>query len=331
MNQHDDHSVIYDLVSKKLTGELSLEEKLVLDQLMSASEENQRIATEVEKIWNQSAPSVQVDTDLAWNALSDRITEHDEDNVIPITVAPSNSFRLISIAASFALIIGIFALYQLGQPPEVLTHVAADTELITLPDGTKVDVQAGSTISYPKEFTQKTREITLSGTAFFDVTKNTEKPFIIHSGEVDVKVLGTSFYVQTTDEGNIDVNVKTGTVRVAQVADTSNHVILQADENIRFEKNSGQLKLIENVENNLFWKTKTLIFRRTPLTQVVDIVNSSYNKEISLGNTELSNCKLTATFKNNSFEEVIEVIKTTFSITIDQKDSKWILNGKGCE
>lgn len=331
MNQHNDHSVIYNLISKKLTGELSPEEKSVLDQLMSASEENQRIATDVEKIWNQSAPSVQVDTDLAWNALSDRITEHDEDNVIPITVAPSHSFRLISIAASLALIIGIFALYKWGQKPIMLTRLATITELITLPDGTKVDVQAGSTISYPEEFTGKIREITLSGTAFFDVIKNVEQPFIIHSGEVDVKVLGTSFYVQTTHEGNIDVNVKTGTVRVAQVADTSNQVTLQANENIRFEKKTGQLNPIDHVENHLFWKTKTLVFRRTPLTQVVDIVNSSYNKEISLGNIELSNCNLTATFKNNSFEEVIEVIKTTFSITIDRKDSKWILNGTGCE
>ena len=330
MNNNDKHSVIYDLTAKKLSGEISPEEQKALDQDLSISEENKNLHSDLEWIWDKSAPSIEVDTNSAWEKLSEKISEDKEKETPIIEISPTRTFQWMSIAATLLLAIGIFSLYKLQQVDDII-YTASKIEEITLPDGSIVNLKKNTTITYPEKFTALSREINLEGEAFFDVERNEKKPFVIHTNSIDVKVLGTSFFVNTNNSNETEVNVKSGKVLVTDIANDKNKVVLQKNENIVFDKNKRSFKNKELEENKLFWKTKTLIFKRTMLQEVVNVVNLNYNKNVVIENEIMKNCKLTVTFKNKSFEEIMEVIKATFNASTEHQQNQILLKGESCE
>lgn len=331
MNNNDKHSVIYDLTAKKLSGEISPEEQKALDKDLSISEENEKLYSDLEWIWDKSAPSIEVDTNSAWEKLSEKISNEQVEEETPvIEIRPTRSFQWMSIAATLLLAIGIFSLYKLQQVDDII-YTASAIEEITLPDGSIVNLKKNTTITYPEKFSASSREVSLKGEAFFDVERNERKPFIIHTNSIDVKVLGTSFFVNANNNQETEVNVKSGKVLVTDIKDDKNKVVLTKDENIVFDKDKRSFKNKKLEENKLFWKTKTLIFKRTMLQEVVNVVNLNYNKNVVIENEIMKNCKLTVTFKNKSFEEIMEVIKATFNASTEHQQNQILLKGESCE
>lgn len=327
MSINDKHSVIYDLGAKKLSGEISIDEQLQLDKLILESEDNKIIYDDLVKVWNNSQSKIKVDVDLAWDKLSTRI---DNDITPVIELKLTRNFQWMSIAASILLVLGIFSIYKFNQV-EIINYTASVTEQIQLPDGSKVDLKANSSLEYPEKFTENNREVKLIGQAFFDVERDESKPFIIHTNTVDVQVLGTSFYVNSYGNGDVEVKVKTGKVKVTDVLNDTNNVVLIKDENILFTHMKHTFNVAKIEVNKLYWQTKTLVFKRTTLQNAVDLINTNYNKNVVIANEEMKNCKLTVTFKNKSFEEVMEVIKATFNAKTEFIENEILLKGEGCE
>jgi transmembrane sensor len=198
-----------------------------------------------------------------------------------------------------------------SKPITVLAKQAVLND--TLPDGSVVTINKGSSISYNSKLKGETRKVKLKGEAFFNVTPNKKKPFVISVNDVQITVVGTSFNVKNIN-GNTEVVVETGIVQVTRGGKT---VELNANEKTEVHAQDSVLNK-EQVRDKLYnyYRTKQFVCDETPLWKLVEVVNEAYNSHIVIGNPGIRNLTITTTFDNESLEQVLNVIKETFNITI---------------
>ena len=229
------------------------------------------------------------------------------------------------IAASIAIVIGLglFAYWIYNKRPKEITVVAQKAVLSdTLSDGSVVTVNKGSSISYLSKFQGETREVSLNGEAFFNVTPDKEKPFIISVNDVQITVVGTSFNVKTVS-GNTEVVVETGIVKVTRGGKT---VELKANEETMVNAKDSALTK-EKVSDQLYkyYRTKEFVCDETPLWKLVEVINEAYQSHIVIGNPAIKNMGITTTFNNESLDQVLNVISITFNISIVKEGDTIIL------
>ncbi|OOV19152.1 FecR family protein [Flavobacterium sp. LM4] len=269
-----------------------------------------------------------------------------------ITLEPQKRTRKRAVRILFAAA-GIIALIALGntlffKPQAAITTpvteqpaIAANTsidfsgkQLIRLPDGSTVLLNDNSTLKYKQDsFNTKTREVTLTGEAFFDIKRNEKKPFIVHTGKVQTKVLGTAFNINTyNSSGNIEVTVARGKVQVGD--DEKIYGIITPNQQIKVNKNTLSFE-----QNNISaavvteWKSNYLILDDINMEEAIALISQKYKVQISLANEKIKNCRITASFLND--EDLDHVLKVISSVIETEyrynKSGTIILDGKGCE
>lgn len=214
-----------------------------------------------------------------------------------------------------------------------MSAVSQAIKTITLPDGTLVSLNSNTHIKYPKRFGKNTREVIIEGEAFFEVKPNKDKPFIIHAGNAQIKVLGTSFNVCAYPNAKlVEVIVKTGTVQVLNkttVTTQNNELILTPGEKGTLVFSSNALLRTTNQDPNFMaWKTHDLIFRATSLGEVISNLEKVYKVNIRLDDSKLNGLLLTAHFKDYSLDFILEVIETTFQMETQKINGQYILKSK---
>lgn len=220
----------------------------------------------------------------------------------------------MKIAASIVIMaaVGLLSYWLLNNRVKEVTVMAEQTVLIdTLPDGSQVTVNKGSSISYPSQFKGDTREVALKGEAFFNVQPNKNKPFIISVNDVQIRVVGTSFNVKSIG-GHTEVVVETGIVTVTRAGKT---IQLRANEQLSVnEKDSILGKEKVNDQLYKYYRTKEFVCDDTPLWKLVEVINEAYHSQIIFADPALKEMTLTTTFNNESLDQVLNVISETFSI-----------------
>jgi ferric-dicitrate binding protein FerR (iron transport regulator) len=206
-----------------------------------------------------------------------------------------------------------------------ITEITAKNEIkeqLILPDGSIVSLNADSKLEYPKEFNGNERNVKLTGEAFFNVTKNTEKPFVIETDNAEVRVLGTSFNVNTKlPENKVEVFVETGLVELKRRNNGNEKLLIKPGDVGVLTKD--KLEKSVNKNNNIIaWKTHEIIFREDKLSDVIHILNRVYNINIICENQEVLNLKYTSTFVNQEISSVINVICVTFDLKVEYKNDK---------
>lgn len=276
---------------------------------MTADKTNLDYYNQLKKVWEESrqlAQTIIVDENKAWQKFQQRIH--------PSPVRRTN-FGWIKIAASIIIIVGIGLIaYLLTDNSKQVTVLAGQNVLNdTLTDGSVVTINKGSSISYNSKLKGDTRKVELKGEAFFNVTPNKKKPFVISVNDVQITVVGTSFNVKNND-GNTEVVVETGIVKVTKAGKT---VELKANEKIEVHAQDSILNK-EQVSDKLYnyYRTKQFVCDETPLWKLVEVINDAYGSNIVIGNPAIRNLTLTTTFDNESLDQVLNVISETFSITI---------------
>ena len=229
------------------------------------------------------------------------------------------------IAASVIIVlgIGILGYWIFNDRTNEMTVVAQQMVVIdTLPDNSVVTVNKGSSISYMSKFKGETRQVSLKGEAFFNVTPNKKKPFIISVNDVQITVVGTSINVKTVN-GNTDVVVETGIVKVTRAGKT---VELKANEEVVVNAKDSALTK-EKVSDQLYkyYRTKEFICDDTPLWKLVEVINEAYNSHVVIGDPALKDMGITTTFNNESLEQVLNVISLTLNIKIIKEGDTIIL------
>jgi len=284
-----------------------------------ADDANHAYYNQLKKIWDDSrqlALASTVDESRAWQKFHQRI------HPAPVR---RTSFGWMRIAATVIIVlgIGILGYWIFSDRTNEMTVVAQQMVVIdTLPDNSVVTVNKGSSISYLSKFKGETRQVSLKGEAFFNVTPNKKKPFIISVNDVQITVVGTSFNVKTVN-GNTDVVVETGIVKVTRAGKT---VELKANEEVVVNAKDSALTK-EKVSDQLYkyYRTKEFICDDTPLWKLVEVINEAYNSHVVIGDPALKDMGITTTFNNESLEQVLNVISLTLNIKIIKEGDTIIL------
>jgi transmembrane sensor len=213
---------------------------------------------------------------------------------------------------------------------------------IQLADGTTVMLDARSRLKYMPDFlSDSTRQVYLLGNAFFEVVKNPYKPFIVHSNEIDVKVLGTSFRVEAPENGkNVVVSVKTGKVSVyAAVGEGGGNrqkggVILLPNQQVRYQRKEHLFEktLVESPEivGTAVVPATDFVFDNAPIAKVFRTLESAYGIEILFNEEVMKNCYVTAPLGAESLREKLKIVCQIIGASYEIIDAKVVINSSGC-
>ncbi len=184
---------------------------------------------------------------------------------------------------------------------------------IKLPDGTSVWLNSETKLTYPVPFSRESREVQISGEAFFDVAKVDDCQFIVDMGKIDIKVLGTKFNVSNyLIDDRLEIVLESGKIELCSDENAAKNaqLILNPGEKAVYNKLEEKLT-VHTVQADWYtaWIKGKLIFRDEPMNEVVSKLNHWYNAEIVITNPAISQYTYTATFQNESLDQVLELLK----------------------
>jgi len=235
-----------------------------------------------------------------------------------------------------------FSKHQMQINLEEVVNTSDEVKLVNLPDGSSVLLMKDSKIRFPKKFKIDKRETYLLGEAFFQVQKNPVNPFYVYAGEIVTKVLGTSFGIKAYDhDENISVIVKSGKVSVyaqntqlsqSYRAKTSQAITLIQNQQAIISREDLKIKLYtdKRLEFNNPMGDQTFEFKRTPISEVFDIIEKRYNVSITYDSNILKNCTITANLGDEPLMEKLNMICTVIEATYEVINEKIIINANGC-
>jgi transmembrane sensor len=259
-----------------------------------------------------------------------------------------NKSGVLKIAASLLLITGL-SVWYLHRTGNSATLASADVQVnkgsrprsIMLSDSSIVTLSPNSELRIGTDFGKTRREVYLSGEAFFQITRNTEKPFFVYAGAVVTKVLGTSFQVKAFDtEEKVSVAVRTGKVTVfkqnSKVYSShrlSEEIILIPNQQAVFEK-KGERLIKTLVESPVVLEPKglpeVLEFVDTPIPKVLHQLEQAYGVKIVFDDQLLENCNFTASLKDEPLYEKLNMICETIQARYEIVDGQVVIYARNC-
>ncbi len=330
------------LFARYMSGECSSEDLLLLEQWSTADSSHAAYLKQLQTLWNeapQAAATVEFDENAAWKRMQARMHVQQEttevQNSAPVVRSLWQRFSPARVAASVALVIGIAAtLYFVSKDdvqPLQRSLAATDKPVESrLSDGSNVHLNYDTRLDYPENFTGNNREVTLSGEAFFNVQRDVNKPFIIHAGPVDVRVLGTSFNVKAyPGREEVLVSVESGKVRCAAGNDSIE--LIAGEEGIYNIRTKQLRRNVMDNPNAFAFRTKRFKFTDTPLSKALSDLGDAYNVNFEIRNPVLKNCKINGNYRAGTLlNEILLNIGDATGITATQKGNTIIIDGQGC-
>lgn len=304
-----------------------------LMQLLSQPENDQLVRTLIDEGWKIPLPEYVQDAGKANHIFNTIIAQDTQPQRQPRRLQP---FIKYMAAAVLILSIGIGVYYNTKPTPapvvqQKLSPPPATHRYIKLPDGSTVLLNTGSELTYPDSF-GNTREVHLTGEAYFDIRHNASKPFIVHAGNTRTIVLGTAFDIKAfPGEQNVIVTVTRGKVRVEKDKETMG--TLTPNEQLTVFNNTSSFKKIAvNAAEAIAWKQDDILFDDVPLQEAAQQLEERFGCTIVLSNKTLGNCRISASFLHNeTLQEVIQVISRINRMEVNVRaDNTITLSGEGC-
>ena len=222
--------------------------------------------------------------------------------------------RWIAIAASLLLLlIGGATYYYIGYNPEVVLTAHEQPQLFILPDQTHVTLSSHATLSYKKK---DVRTMTLKGDAYFEVQHDEQHPFIVRNEMAQVRVLGTGFQVSGSRSSQklTEVYVTHGKVAFSSPSAEAQGVVLTQGMKAQLVQGEHKPQLIPAGSiNQVAWATGNFHFENTPLTEVINDLETFYHVKLSVNSSEKN---LTGDFSTESMDEIISLIEQTLEVSI---------------
>lgn len=312
------NDIFKNLIVKHLTGQNSPEEEIQLAEWRAFNPDNEVIFAQYEKVFNlakkQDREDLGIDIEQEWEHFLNMMKG--EAKTIPIATPASRRTNWLQIAAVISLLIvaGVTGNYFLSKSSDLVFETASNTETVTLPDGSKVDLNQNSRLTYSDSFGETNRSVSLVGEGFFEVTPDKRKPFIIDVNQTQIQVIGTRFNVSGYSQNEtIEVVVEEGLVNFSSGRSA---VDLSAGEKGVYIKTQQLLKETPNNDVNFIsWKTRKIVFIESKLPAVIETLNKVYGDQIIIASDISNSCEVTVTFNQQSLEAVLNVLKTTLNLT----------------
>jgi ferric-dicitrate binding protein FerR (iron transport regulator) len=230
------------------------------------------------------------------------------------------------------------AFFVFNQNTEAVEMLAMETlegemKEVALADGSKVWLNENSKLTYPDAMNGDERRVILTGEAFFDITKNPSKPFIIDTRDAEVKVLGTSFEVRAMDnETKTEVVVKTGKVSLGKKNEVKPLILTKNQKGVYNNQTKGYVRSEVKDLNSISWQSKILDFNNVLLAKVLTDIENHFDIKVTLDNQDLLKCKFNSIFIDQDQEHILKAICTVFKIKFEKTgDREYQLKGGECK
>tara|TARA_B100000953_G_C18033068_1_gene423506 strand:+ start:3146 stop:4279 length:1134 start_codon:yes stop_codon:yes gene_type:complete len=203
------------------------------------------------------------------------------------------------------------------------------SSVVALADGTLINLNAGSSLRYPNGFkAEGNREVFLTGEAYFQVSHDAKRPFLVHTDDLEIEVLGTHFNVQAyADEKNSNTVLVNGVVQVKQTANPEDAVVLKPGMQASYTQGSKSLEIASvNTAPYIAWVKGQLYFDQADFPQIARILERKFDVQIQVNNTALKKEKFTAKFKAESLEQILKSFNESYPFNYDIKQNTVVIN-----
>lgn len=307
------------LIIKLFSKNISKEEKQVIYAWINESPENKKHLLEMQNIWHISHPAFKPEELNLDKAVTKILRNVESTNVVNKKTSFLIWWQRIAAILIVPLMIWTIAQHnsnnqKLNVAYQEITSPLGMKSEISLPDGSKVWLNSGSKLKYPVEFGSKTREIYLTGEAFFKVHSDKQHPFVVSIKNLQVIATGTAFNVEAYIADSITaVTLLEGKVDI-QIGKTKSEKITP---NQRLVFNSRTSKYAVNMTDAQYWctwKDGILAFRDEPLENVFKRIGRTYNVDIVVKDKKVGHQPYRATFEGESLEEILRLLKLSAPI-----------------
>lgn len=318
------------LLLRYITGEVTQEENLLVKEWSRKDIANEELLIQLARIYYAQRTQQRIknrDAEAAFRIVNNKIKRKGRRLFLQqVGVAASLIIGILGIG-SF-----IFQYSDLRESflPSMITVESNDNSRtrLVLPDGTEVCLNSGSSITYPSRYTDGERNVTLSGEAYFKVTHNKEKPFIVNAlnKKYKVKVLGTEFNMQAyRDDNVIQTTLIVGSVQVDIQGKNTKTVLLPSQKAIYSVQNNELAVVTANTDRETDWMYSRLVFKKTPMPEVLARLSRFYKVEFDVRNKIIDTYTFTGTFEDKPLYQVLDYMKISSQIDYNityQKDEK---------
>jgi ferric-dicitrate binding protein FerR (iron transport regulator) len=342
-------TIIFDLGIKFLSGNITFSEQQEFQNLLK-EEQNKIIFDELKQAWiasgNFAGGNSEANQDLRWEKLKQSLPSKTE-NAKNVKIS---FLRILRTAAIWAVLISLGAfttwLVLKEKKTSVNNYCTVHTPLgskmrMELQDGTVVWLNAGSNLKYPVNFSDKQRDVYLSGEAFFDVASNKEWPFVVHTNELNVKAVGTSFNVKAyPNEKSVTTTLVEGIVKLENARNKFSYTLKPKQELVFLKDNvkpdiaeaskssnkvnepalpasqaeNAVIKDEVNTEATISWKDKRWIIQGETIDKLAVMLERRYDIKINILSEELGAFKFSGTIENETIEQVLDYLRYTVPI-----------------
>lgn len=287
---------------------------------------------EIKNYWKNmknSRGEEKVNVDKAWEHLSNRL---EKDKLIrskkEVTFKPAYLLRIAAAVIIMATLTFtgkyIISNHYLSLKSVVATSSFEKNRVIELSDGSFITLNRDSKISFPDKFNSRRRKVKLTGEAFFEISPDSDRPFIIDARNGKVTVLGTSFNV-ITDNGKNEVEVLVASGRVMVVSENGARSLTLEPGELGVINNNTSSSMVNTDINYLAWNTEILTYEGTRLEDVFSDLQRVHNISVEVNNNDILNRQITSVFDNESAETIIKTICLSFNLRFEKKDGIYYL------
>lgn len=351
-----------ELIIKVLNATASSEEVERLRRWISLDPENKKIFDQLRNIWMATKhhhTENNYDADKAWTHLVsdfELLTNIDKDNNKEKRHSIISFWHFAAVVL-IAFGLGLVTMLMVGRNTIIKSQAIYTQHIVPygsksqviLPDGTKIWLNAGSSLKYSQDFNHHTREVILDGEGFFDVKTNKQLSFWVKTYGIDIKVVGTAFNVKAyRDEKNIETTVERGQIKIYGsdrkelnekelvlkkrqqaifvIADANSFNPKVIEPNVKTE--ISEVKIVNNVPTELYtsWKEKRWIIEREELGSLAAKIERRYDVSITFSSETLKHYKFSGIIEDESLVQVMKIISMSAPITYNLNKKKLILN-----
>lgn len=280
--------------------------------------------------------------------LSENVLEkiHQRIQPAPALVVEKPRLRWLKWAAAALIIIMAGAAYYMLdiagnaglQYNQLATTLSHELKTVKLPDGSTVNLQPGSSLHYPDRFQGETRNVKLSGEAFFDVIKNPSQPFVVHTELVRTTVLGTSFNIEANGADSVSVVVVTGSVKVATANGKEDHeeIVLQTKQGVEYDRLSNKMEIKQAFEEAHYLEQRQkgkFEYNGDAVKKVIADIERFYNTSVTLRD-ELQRCVFYGHINtSDDLDKALRLISASLGATVarDSTAGNYIISGGSCQ
>jgi len=355
------------LIIKFLLGQANQEEVKLLETWLKADEDNMSVFSDYQNIWNMDKIHQELTSDVEkkdWERLRMKMQSTQKPVMSIGTKKPVNLRKWLQVAAvflvGFTLSWFVFSVFSIDNEETVvyneITTPLGSNSTVNLPDGTEIVLNAGSKLRYPQKFEKQQREVFFEGEAFFNVSSDPNRRFIVHTSEVTVKVFGTRFNLKAyTSDKTVETTLVEGKISIVPNSLTGNRnhkeIVLKPNQRLVLNKEAGnkiglpkdnsskadnnrtlqapKLIISKRVDPEYYtsWKDGRLIIKSERLDNLAIKLERKYNVHIHFKDDKVKQHRFTGIIEDETVEQVFDAIKTASNINFQIQDRDiWIGN-----